>query len=103
MIRKFVLILALVLVAVNAYIYYPFAPNAKYQEGMNVSFVSGRTGFYQEIAGFGSEGIYNGALGIAFEKTEKYAFVGSADGKKIRKLNYRTTQVGLDICSTYSN
>jgi len=100
MAQKVFLFFALLLVAVNAYIYYPFAPNAYYQEGMNVSFVSGRTGFYQETEGFGSQGIYNGALGLAFEKTEKYAFVASADGKKLRKLNYRTSQVGLDICST---
>jgi hypothetical protein len=89
--------IAAVLASVNAYIYYPLAPKALYQEGMNVSFVSGRFGFYQESPGFGADGIYNGVLGVTFERTEKFAFLTSADGKKVRKLNYRTTQVGPDI------
>jgi len=84
------------------YIYYPLAPNALYQPGMNVSFVSGRTGYYAEIAGYGSDGQYNGALGITFDRTEKYAFVTSASGKKIRKLNLRTSQVGDDITSNFN-
>ena len=79
------------------YIYYPFAPNALYQEGMNISFVSGRFSFYAETPGYGANGIYNGVLAVAFERTEKFAFLTTGDGKKARKLNYRTTQVGPDI------
>ena len=81
----------------NGYVYYPFAPSALYQEGMNVSFVSGRFSFYQEQAGYGSNGVYNGVLGLSFDRTEKYVVLSSADGKKIRKLNFRTTYVGIDI------
>ena len=103
MLKKLALIFNLLLVAVNAYIYYPLAPNALYQEGMNISFVSGDSKKFQEKAGFGSDGAYNGAFGLAFERTEKYSFVGSADGKKLRKLNYRTTQVGLDITGDIKN
>ena len=97
---KFSLLLAFVasiVASVHAYIYYPLAPKALYQEGMNVSFVSGRFGFYQESPGFGADGIYNGVLGVIFERTEKFAFLTSADGKKVRKLNFRTTQVSADI------
>ena len=83
------------------YIYYPYAPNALYQQGMNVSFVSGLFQNYQEQAGFGSSGVYNGAFGVTFDRTEQYLFVTSADGKKIRKLNYRTTYVGSDITRKY--
>ena len=86
-----------VIAIAHSYVYSPLAPNALYQEGMNVSFVSGQLKSFAEQAGFGSNGIYNGAFGLIFEKSEKYAFVGSADGKKIRKLNFRTTQVVLDI------
>jgi hypothetical protein len=98
-----VIALVLVLVArlVKGYIYYPLAPNALYQEAMNVSFVSGRVLFFNEVAGYGADGSYNGALGIVFDRTEKYAFVTSADGKKLRKLNIRTTQVGEDISSKF--
>ena len=83
------------------YIYYPYAPNALYQQGMNVSFVSGLFQNYQEQAGFGSSGVYNGAFGVTFDRTEQYLFVTSADGKKIRKLNYRTSYVGSDITRKY--
>jgi hypothetical protein len=81
------------------YVYYPFAPNALYQSGMNVSFVSGRVNYFQEEAGFGSQGSYNGVLGIAFDETEKWGFLTSADGKKVRKLNLRTTYLPPDITS----
>jgi hypothetical protein len=81
------------------YIAYPFAPNALYQPWMNVSFVSGRLGFFAETAGFHSSGVYNGVLGITFDKTETYGFLTSADGKKVRKLDLQTTQVGLDVTS----
>ena len=66
-----------------------------------MSFVSGRVLFFNEVAGYGADGSYNGALGIVFDRTEKYAFVTSADGKKLRKLNIRTTQVGEDISRTF--
>jgi hypothetical protein len=79
------------------YIAYPFAPNALYQPWMNVSFVSGRLGFFAETAGFHSAGVYNGVLGITFDKTETFGFLTSADGKKLRKLDLQTTQVGLDV------
>ena len=64
---------------------------------MNVSFVSGRLGYFTETAGFHSGGIYNGVLGIAFDKTETYGFLTSAGGKSVRKLDLKTTQVGLDV------
>lgn len=80
-----------------SYVYYPFAPSALYQAGMNVSFVSGKAGFFADVAGYGSSGAYNGALGIALDRTERFAFISSADGKGIRKLNIRTTQVGGSI------
>jgi hypothetical protein len=79
------------------YVSSAFAPNALYQMWMNVSFVSGRLGYFAETAGFHSGGVYNGVLGIALDKTEKYGFLTSADGKKVRKLDLKTTQVGLDI------
>ena len=82
------------------YIYSPFAPTALFQQAMNLSFISGQFSFYQEQAGYGSNGVYNGVLGIAFDRTENFAFLTSADGKKIRKLNYRTTFVGSDISGT---
>ena len=81
----------------SQYIAYPFAPNALYQPWMNVSFVSGRFSYYAEAAGFHSSGIYNGVLGITFDKTETYGFLTSADGKTVRKLDLQTTQVGLDV------
>ena len=101
MLSIFVGALALAGRLVEGYIYYPLSPNALYQEGMNVSFVSGRVLFFNEVAGYGADGAYNGALGIVFDRTEKYAFVTSADGKKLRKLNIRTTQVGEDISSKF--
>ena len=97
----FVIALTLVSRLVEGYIYYPLSPNALYQEGMNVSFVSGRFLFFNEVAGYGADGAYNGVLGIVFDRTEKYAFLTSADGKKLRKLNVRTTQVGPDISSKF--
>jgi hypothetical protein len=84
-------------ISINGLFYNPLAPKALYQTGMNVSFVSGDSTVFAERAGYGSDGKYNGALGVAFERSEKYAFVGSADGKKIRKLNYRTSFVNIDI------
>ena len=83
----------------SGYIYYPFAPNALYQSGINVSFVSGRSRYFQEEAGFGSQGSYNGVLGITFDETEKWGFLTSADGKEVRKLNLRTTYLPPDITS----
>jgi len=83
------------------YIAYPFAPNALYQPWMNVSFVSGKLGYFAETAGFHSSGVYNGVLGITFDKTETYGFLTSADGKKLRKLDLQTTQVGIDVTRTY--
>ncbi len=82
---------------VDAYIYYPFAPNAHYQEGMNFSFFSGYKTTYAETAGYADKGTYNGVLSVAFERTEKFAFLTTGDGKKIRKINYRTSLVGPDI------
>jgi hypothetical protein len=81
----------------NGYTYYPYAPNALYQHWLNVSFASGKLGFFSEKAGVGSGGSYNGVLGITFDKTEKYAFLTSADGKKLRKLRLNDEYVGLDI------
>ena len=92
------LVLALVCVLVSSqYITYPFAPDALYQPWMNVSFVSGRLGYFAETAGISSSGVYNGVLGITFDKTETYGFLTSADGKKVRKLDLKTTEVGLDV------
>ena len=85
-----VLLLVINNVAQGQYIYYPYAPRALYQPAMNVSFVSGSLGFFDEADGYGKEAGYNGCLGITFDRTEKYLFVGSADGKKLRKLNYYT-------------
>ena len=82
---------------VSGFVYYPFAPKALYQEGMNVSFVSGRLAYFQEQSGYASAGIYNGVLGAVFDRTEKYVFLTASDGKKVRKLNFRTTYVGSDI------
>jgi hypothetical protein len=79
------------------YIYSPFAPSALYQESMNLSFISGSKGTYQEQAGQGTGGIYNGVLGVTFDRTYTYGFITSADGKKLRKLNYQTAYVGSDI------
>ena len=93
--------LALVARVVKGYIYYPLSPNALYQEGMNVSFVSGRVSLYNDVAGNGADGSYNGALGIVFDRTERFAFITSVNGRKLRKLNIRTTQVGADISSTF--
>ena len=98
-----IIVLATMQVIANAYIYYPLAPRALYQEAMNISFVSGRFGFFSEFAGFGADGSYNGVLGIAFDQTEKFAVLTSADGKKVRKLNIRTTQVGNDITRKYTD
>jgi hypothetical protein len=86
----------------SQYIHYPLAPNALYQPWMNVSFVSGRLGYFAETAGFHSSGVYNGVLGIAFDKTETYGFLTSADGSKVRKLDLQTTQVGLDVTRKYT-
>jgi hypothetical protein len=77
--------------------YYPFAPNAQYQRWINVSFASGKLGFFSEKAGVGSSGAYNGVLGITFDKTENYAFLTSADGKKLRRLTLNSAYVGLDV------
>ena len=85
----------------SLYVYYPFSPNALFQAGMNVSFMSGKYTFYNELPGFGDSGVYNGAFGVTFERTEQFVFVSSADGKNLRKLNYRTTFVGEEITSTY--
>jgi hypothetical protein len=101
-----IMLFVLLLIAVyevnarSGYIYYPFAPNALYQSAMNVSFVSGRSRYFQEEAGFGSQGSYNGVLGITFDETEKWGFLTSADGKKVRKLNQRTTYLPPDITSS---
>ena len=64
---------------------------------INVSFVSGRLGYFAETAGYHSGGVYNGVLGITMDKTETYGFLTSVDGKKVRKLDLKTTQVGLDV------
>ena len=78
-------------------VYYPFAPQALYQAAMNITFLSGRFNYYQEQPGYSANGVYNGVLGLNFERTEKYIILASADGKKLRKLNYRTKYVGQDI------
>ena len=83
--------------ALAQYVVSVTTPNALYQQWMNVSFVSGRLSYYAESAGFHSGGVYNGVLGITFDKTESYGFLTSADGKKVRKLDLATTQVGNDI------
>ena len=83
--------------ASSGYEYYPFVPTGLYQTGMNVSFVSGRFSFFQEIAGYGSGGSYNGVIGITFDQTEKFGFLTTSDGKILRKLNLRTTLVTADI------
>jgi hypothetical protein len=89
------------IVVQSEYVYYPYAPLARYQSNMNITFVSGRTGYYQETAGFGSNGVYNGVLGITFERTENFAFLTTAIGKTIRKLNVRTTFVGEPLTRTF--
>ena len=83
----------------TGYQYYPFVPNALYQTGMNVSFVSGMFSFFQDNAGFGTSGSYNGVIGITFDRTEKFGFLTTADGKVLRKLNLRTTYVSSDVTS----
>lgn len=96
------LVLVATCVSVSSYVISPSVPNALYQEWMNVSFVSGRLNYFAETAGFASSGVYNGVLGITFDKTESYGFLTSADGKKVRKLSLKTTQVGLDVTSAHS-
>jgi hypothetical protein len=83
----------------TSYQYYPFAPNALYQTGMNVSFVSGVFSFFQDTAGFGSSGSYNGVIGITLDRTETFGFLTTVDGKALRKLNLRTTYVSSDVTS----
>ena len=75
------------------------APQALYQPWMNVSFASGKRLFYQEAAGTGNTGSYNGVLGIAYDRTEQFAYITSPVGKKLRKLRLSDTYVELDISS----
>ena len=76
------------------YFHYSLARNALYQEGMMVSLVSGMIDLSLEHSGIGTSAAYHGVLGLAFDRTEKYAFISSGDGKSIRKLNFRDGEVG---------
>jgi len=81
----------------DTYVFSPFAPNALYQKWLNVTFVAGKLSYFSEVAGIGSTASFNGVLGIAFDKTEAYAFLTSADGKKVRKMELSTRNVGSDV------
>ena len=67
---------------------------------MNVTTWSGIFSTFQDVAGFGTSGGYNGVLGVTFDRTEQYNLLCDADGKQIRKLNYRTTYVSSDITNS---
>jgi hypothetical protein len=79
----------------------PSAPRALYDVGINVSFVSGTFQYFAETPGIGNNASYNGVFGIALDRTENYAFLSSAEGKRIRKLTLSSTAVGTDITRKY--
>ena len=62
-----------------------------------MSFVCGRVQYFADLPGTGSAASFNGAFGIAFDRTESYAFISSSEGKKIRKLSLASRSVGTDI------
>jgi hypothetical protein len=64
---------------------------------MNVSLASGRLSYFADVPGTGPSASYNGILGVAFDKSEKYAFLTSADGKQVRLLTVATNYVGYSI------
>jgi hypothetical protein len=79
------------------FVQYDLAPNAIYHNWLDVRFVSGSLQVFAETPGVGNHSAYNGVLGAAFDKTEDYLFLSTAEGKKIRKLNIATTAVGSDV------
>jgi hypothetical protein len=81
----------------DTYVFSPFSPNALYQKWLNVTFVAGKLSYFSEAAGIGSSASFNGVLGITFDKAEAYAFLTSADGKKVRKMELSTRKVGYDV------
>ncbi len=77
----------------TGYVTQPPALEALYQTGIDVRTISGTRFYFRSMSGIGTEASYNGVMGVAFDRTEKYAFISNPDGKNIRKLNYRTTLV----------
>jgi hypothetical protein len=79
------------------YIFNPLSPNALYQPYMNISLASGQKAFYNDLAGVGKAGSYNGAYGIGFDVFNQYAFITAVESKKLRKLRLADNYVGDDI------
>jgi len=64
---------------------------------MDVTLEAGTIGFFAESPGIGASASFNGALGIALDRTEKLAYVTSADGKKLRRIDLSTHYVWSDV------
>jgi hypothetical protein len=69
---------------------------------MDVSLEAGKLGFFAESPGIGASASFNGALGIALDRTEQIAYVTSADGKKLRRINLLTHYVGSDFTGNHN-
>jgi hypothetical protein len=74
-----------------------YTQNARFEPRINVTTYSGQVGLFEDVAGIRFDAHYNGAFGIAFDKSEQYAFISSNNGKRIRKLSLFTSQAGLDV------
>jgi hypothetical protein len=72
---------------------------ALYENGIRVSYVSGKFQYFSDLAGNKLTTAFNGVLGIALDRTENYALVTSAEGKKLRKLSLLTLESSLDVSS----
>jgi len=68
---------------------------------INVSFFAGKPNYFIDVPGTGHLASFNGVLGITLDKTESFAFLSSADGKKIRKMILATATVGSEITGKF--
>jgi hypothetical protein len=81
----------------KCYFEYNFAPSGLFEFGMNVKFVAGTFQIFADIPGMGNTAAFNGILGVVLDFTEKFAFISSSEGKKIRTISLSSSEVGQDI------